>query len=104
VYLGLGPDGHTASLFPGHALLSAADRAVAGIADSPKPPPRRVTLTLPTINAARAVAFVATGASKAAVVRAIFQDPGCPLPGALVRPDAGALDWFIDAAAAAELG
>jgi 6-phosphogluconolactonase len=107
VLLGMGPDGHTASLFPGHALLLASAgeaRLVAPISDSPKPPPARVTLTLPAINAARRVAFVACGEAKAALVGAIFRgsEEGRALPAALVA-GAEATVWFLDAPAAAQL-
>jgi 6-phosphogluconolactonase len=103
VLLGLGPDGHTASLFPGHSLLDERDLAVASVTDSPKPPPERVTLTLPIINGSRAVAFACTGAGKADAIKDIFENPSSALPGALVAPSSGELDWYIDAAAAGGL-
>jgi 6-phosphogluconolactonase len=104
VYLGLGPDGHTASLFPGHALLDEVDTVVAPISDSPKPPAERVTLTLPVINAARAVVFMCTGAGKADVVKDILENPRSNLPGNRARPIGdGTLDWFLDEAAASKL-
>lgn len=95
VLLGLGPDGHTASLFPGHALLAERDRLIASIADSPKPPPQRITFTFPLINAARNVAFIATGAAKQTPLQQIFEHADCPLPAALVKP-ASPVVWFVD--------
>mmetsp|Transcript_37370 Transcript_37370/g.97967 ORF Transcript_37370/g.97967 Transcript_37370/m.97967 type:complete len:256 (-) Transcript_37370:66-833(-) len=101
ILLGMGPDGHTASLFPGHALLAEASALVAPITDSPKPPPERITLSLPAINAAKAVAFVCTGASKALNLAKILSGQE-PLPAGLVVPKAGTLTWFVDDDAAAE--
>mmetsp|Transcript_29959 Transcript_29959/g.60116 ORF Transcript_29959/g.60116 Transcript_29959/m.60116 type:complete len:310 (-) Transcript_29959:205-1134(-) len=120
VLLGMGPDGHTASLFPGHDLLSLVpgpDRkadtipAVIEILDSPKPPSSRITLTLPVLNASRAVAFIAAGASKAPVLMECFQEDEGELtlnksssyPCSMVDPSSGRLTWFVDAAAASEL-
>lgn len=103
VLLGLGPDGHTASLFPGHPLLREESKRVASIVNSPKPPPERITLTFPMINEAENVIFVVTGESKADVVQRIFEVEDSGLPGQMVRPDSGNLFWVIDQAAASKL-
>jgi 6-phosphogluconolactonase len=99
--LGMGPDGHTASLFAGHPLLGEASRWVATISDSPKPPPQRITLTLPVLNAARLALFVCTGASKAEpVVRAFSPEPDVPAGLVLATQRT---HWLLDAPAAAGL-
>jgi 6-phosphogluconolactonase len=82
--LGVGPDGHVASLFPGHPLLGEESRWVAAVEDSPKPPPRRLTLTLPVLAAAGLVVVAALDGSKAAVVREALERPESRLPLALV--------------------
>ncbi|MEO6324559.1 MAG: 6-phosphogluconolactonase, partial [Thermoanaerobaculia bacterium] len=95
IFLGLGPDGHTVSLFPGHTALDETRRLVIPIADSPKPPPGRVTFTLPLLNAARNVVFLATGSEKReACARARRGDRA--LPAGRVSPAEGRLLWLID--------
>jgi len=97
--LGCGPDGHTCSLFPGHVLLRETDAWVAPIEDSPKPPSRRITLTLPVVTHGVKVAFVATGAPKKDILKKIFEE-GNGLPCALVNEGAGGrCSWFTDNAA-----
>ena len=105
ILLGLGEDGHTASLFPNHLLLEETKRWVAPIFDSPKPPPQRVTLTLPLINQARHIAFLATGASKADILPQILkpQAGAVTLPAARVQPSDGDVRWFVDEPAAMNL-
>jgi 6-phosphogluconolactonase len=96
VLLGLGENGHTASLFPGTPALSVVDRwATRGIADYE--PFDRMTLTFPAINAAAAVAFLVTGASKRDALAATARGD---VPASRIRPTDGTLAWFLDAAAA----
>ncbi|TPX37202.1 hypothetical protein SmJEL517_g01120 [Synchytrium microbalum] len=95
IFLGMGPDGHTCSLFPGHKLLDEQTKTVSWLTDSPKPPPSRITLTYPVVNAATTVAFVATGESKADALHRII-DLGEALPSGRVKPASGELYWFLD--------
>lgn len=74
VMLGIGPDGHVASLFPGHPALEVDDRVATAVHDSPKPPPDRVSLTFGALNRAKAVWFVASGEEKAEAVAAALTD------------------------------
>lgn len=105
ILLGMGEDGHTASLFLHHPLLKETERWVAPVFDSPKPPPARITLTLPLINNARQVAFITTGAGKAEALSQVMRaDTANPLPAQMVQPAKGELHWFVDEAAAAALG
>lgn len=100
VLLGCGPDGHTCSLFPGHELLREDVAWVAPIGDSPKPPPQRITLTLPVVTHALRVAFVAIGRGKKEVLKTIFEKPEQGLPCSLVNQGAGErVVWFTDDAA-----
>jgi 6-phosphogluconolactonase len=99
--LGMGPDGHIASLFPGHPLLAERDRLVAAVLDSPKPPPRRLTLTMPVLARARRVIVVAFGASKAQALREALKDRGSALPVAHVLRLASSSLVLADEAAGA---
>lgn len=101
VLLGLGEDGHTASLFPGSASLEVHDRWV--VADYVRPVSMwRVSLTATVINAAAQVVFVVSGGAKAAIVRQVLEGPAQAheLPAQLIVPAAGHLLWFLDTAAA----
>ncbi|MCW3018779.1 MAG: pgl [Solirubrobacterales bacterium] len=86
IVLGIGPDGHVASLFPGAATLDAGEDAIClGVEDSPKPPPQRITLSLAVLRAARECVLLATGSSKAAAVSAMLGDPSREVPASLLR-------------------
>jgi 6-phosphogluconolactonase len=80
---GLGPDGHTASLFPGSPALDAPGLCAA-VHDAPKPPPDRITLTLRALRAARSVVFLVTGAEKAAAVTGLLGQPDPDIPASLL--------------------
>ncbi len=104
ILLGLGPDGHTASLFPGTAALQEKDKLV--VANwVEKFNTHRITFTLPVINAARCVAFVVSGMDKASALQAVLQSdaPGEKYPAKLVHPANGKLIWLVDRAAASAL-
>ncbi|SCK23038.1 6-phosphogluconolactonase [Streptomyces sp. WMMB 322] len=105
--LGVGPDTHVASLFPGHQGVRETERTVVGVHDSPKPPPLRISLTLPAIRAAREVWLLAAGEDKAdAVARALAKADTdaheSQVPAAGARGRDGTL-WLLDEAAAAGL-
>jgi 6-phosphogluconolactonase len=104
LHLGLGTDGHTASLFPGSAALEERDRVcVANWVATLNT--YRITMTLPILNAARAVVFIASGAGKSSIVQRVLRESAelSPLPAQLVRPSGGELWWMLDQAAAGEL-
>jgi 6-phosphogluconolactonase len=104
VLLGLGSDGHTASLFPGAESLEAlSDTVLAVEADYEGRPARRVTLTLPAINAARQVLFLVSGESKAEIVARVLGTRTGDLPAERVCPIAGELVWLLDEPAAGAL-
>jgi 6-phosphogluconolactonase len=103
VFLGVGPDGHIASLFPGHDGIKERDETVISVRNAPKPPPERLSLTLPVINSARRVWLCLSGSDKASAL-------GLALAGANASevPAAGVTArnktvFFIDQAAAAEV-
>jgi 6-phosphogluconolactonase len=93
---GMGPDGHTASLFPGHPQLLAEGVAVC-VRDSPKPPPERVTLTLGKLNEARRILLLVTGAEKAPMLARVLAGPDPEVPASLLARDR--LEVIADAAA-----
>jgi 6-phosphogluconolactonase len=107
ILLGMGDDGHTASLFPGMSALQERGRwcVATAVPAYVKPSVPRVTLTFPALNAARNVAFLVTGQGKAArVAEALSQaGEGSLLPAAQVNPSSGALTWLLDEHAAAQL-
>ncbi len=104
ILLGMGPDGHTASLFPGTAALQEKSRlVVANWVEKFKT--HRITFTLPLLNAARSVVFLVSGTDKADALKNVLEGdaPGEQYPSKLVRPTDGKLIWLIDRAAASKL-
>ena len=104
VLLGLGKDGHTASLFPGSDALSESEASVTAVL-APGVKTQRATLTLPVINNARHILFLVTGRSKATIVRDVLaaEHPAPALPATMVRPVNGDVEWVIDSDAASQL-
>ncbi len=104
IFLGMGPDGHTASLFPHTEALEEIDELVAPNY-VPKLNTNRITLTVPVLNASSAIAFLVAGQDKADALAAVLEGPYDPdtYPSQLVSPVAGELLWLVDAAAAAKL-
>jgi 6-phosphogluconolactonase len=101
VLLGMGPEGHTASLFPGSPALDETARWVRAV-DVPQLRTQRITCTPPLLNAARSVMFLVAGAEKAAALRSVLHAPKDPAqwPAQAIAPADGALRWLVDRAAA----
>lgn len=102
--LGVGPDGHIASLFPGFPQLDAVDRLAVGVTGSPKPPPERVSLTFEALNRSRAVWFLVSGGQKAAAVARALAEEGS-IEETPARGVVGEVEttWFLDTAAASAI-
>jgi PPK2 family polyphosphate:nucleotide phosphotransferase len=103
VLLGLGPDGHVASLFPGHAALAELAHTVVAVDDAPKPPARRLTVTLGVLGAARRLVVAAFGEGKSAAVREALEDRSSALPLAQAVRRAPRVLFLLDPAAASGL-
>lgn len=99
--LGMGPDGHTASLFPGNPALTETSAWCVAVRDAPKPPPERVSLSLPLLCAARDIVLLASGAAKADAVAAVIAGPDPHVPASLLRH--GRLQLIVDDAASPPL-
>jgi len=104
IQLGMGPEGHTASLFPHSAALHEQEHLVVPVR-TPKPPPDRLTFTPPLLNAARHVLFLVTGSDKADAVHEVIEGEYNPdeYPAQIVRPSHGEVTWMLDTTAASKL-
>ena len=104
IHLGMGPEGHTASLFPNQASLHEKQRLVMPVS-VPKPPPDRLTFTPPLLNAARNVLFLVTGSEKADALQAVLEGEFQPeeYPAQIVRPTNGEVVWMLDRAVAQKI-
>ncbi len=103
IFLGMGTDGHTASLFPNAPTLKEMN-AICLVAEHPETGQKRISLTLPVINNARRVSFLVAGKDKANVLKEILEkgDSPLPYPASKVNPENGVLEWYLDKAAAPE--
>ena len=104
IFLGMGDDGHTASLFPGAANLQEREK-ICVVAEHPKTGQKRVSITFPVINNAKRVSFLVAGEAKEPVFKEILEKGSEPLPypASMVDPEDGILEWYLDKAAAPEL-
>jgi len=100
VMLGMGPDGHVASLFPGYPQLDVDDAIAVAVSDSPKPPPERVSLTFAALNRSKAVWFLVTGAEKAAATQRAWAFEGSIRETPARGITGPSVTWFVDEAAA----
>ena len=101
--LGLGEDGHTASLFPGDAVLREANQLVATVFRKDVSPPQRITVTLPVINHASVIFFLVSGREKAQILKTVLEGNERQLPAQQVNPLNGEVLWFTDQPAASAL-
>jgi 6-phosphogluconolactonase len=104
ILLGLGGDGHTASLFPGSSLLKTTN-SISALAKHPETGQKRVTLTLPILNQGRNISFLVSGSSKTRIIQEILEasNKHSNYPAARIKPVNGIIDWFLDKDAAADL-
>jgi 6-phosphogluconolactonase len=102
ILLGMGSDGHTASLFPGTPALESG-ALVEAVVVKYNPIPNRLTFTLRVLNSARACVFLVTGEGKSRTVFQVLKEEDYQLPATRVNPDEGRLVWILDEAAASEL-
>jgi 6-phosphogluconolactonase len=104
ILLGMGLDGHTASLFPGSPVLEERERLVAAVDVRAAAVSRRITLTPAVLNSARHILFLVSGAEKARPLADVLKNPASSLPAARIRPKDGSLTWLVDRAAASRIG
>jgi len=100
VMLGMGPDGHVASLFPGYPQLTVDDTIAVAVENAPKPPPERVSLTFPALNRARAVWFLVTGSEKAEATQRAWAFDGSVVETPARGISGPSVTWFVDQAVA----
>jgi 6-phosphogluconolactonase len=102
IFLGMGTDGHTASLFPGQKVLDEKKKMIVAVKGG-DPNVNRISMTLPLLNQARHIVFLITGEEKARTVKAVLEDEDTQLPARKIRPLNGRLTWLLDCGAASLL-
>lgn len=101
IFLGMGEDGHTASLFPGAPTLNEREK-ICVVATHPQTGQKRVSVTFPVLDSGKRVSFLVAGSGKEPVLKAILENPGqkLPYPASMVHPSDGVLEWYVDRLAA----